>query len=174
MVVFPAQSPDLRRSPLVARVRGQLSASPGSRRLISIAPHDLEGVLPVRRVAVSAPRFFQRRPRDRTGLPASSPCGSLEVTATSSLQDFHPFITSMLGTQRSRSAAAAMRCSGRSALARCCTDDRRSSLPIVTGHPDRDAFRAGSTLDDRVRRRKGARSWEHCESGWRSICDCAV
>ncbi len=35
MVVFPAQPPDLRRSPLVARVRGQLSASPGSRRLVS-------------------------------------------------------------------------------------------------------------------------------------------
>ena len=35
MVVFPAQPPDLRRSPLVARVRGQLSASPGLRRLIS-------------------------------------------------------------------------------------------------------------------------------------------
>ena len=35
MVVFPAQPPDLRRSPLVARVRGQSSASPGSRRLVS-------------------------------------------------------------------------------------------------------------------------------------------
>ena len=35
MVVFPAQPPDLRRSPLVARVRGQLSASPGLRRLVS-------------------------------------------------------------------------------------------------------------------------------------------
>jgi hypothetical protein len=42
MVVFPAQSPDLRHSPLVARVRGQVSASPGSRRLISVAPHCLE------------------------------------------------------------------------------------------------------------------------------------
>jgi len=104
MVVFPAQSPDLRRSPLVARVRGQLSASPGSRRLVSVAPHCLEGVLPVRRLAVSAPRFFQRRPHGRTGLPASSPCGSLEVAATSSLQDFHLFITSMLGTQRSRAS----------------------------------------------------------------------
>jgi hypothetical protein len=100
MVMFPAQPPDLRRSPLVARVRGHPSASPGSRRLLSVAPPLLlERVLPVRRLAVSAPRFFQRRPRDRTGCPASSPCGSLEVAATSSLQDFHPFITSMLGTR---------------------------------------------------------------------------
>ena len=33
--MFPAQPPDARRSPLVARVRGQSSASPGSRRLVS-------------------------------------------------------------------------------------------------------------------------------------------
>ena len=36
-------------------------------------------------------------------------------------------------------------------------------VPIATGHHGRDALRSGSTLDVRVRRRKGARPWEPCE-----------
>ena len=46
------------------------------------------------------------------------------------------------------------------------------------GRPDRDAQAGrgrGDRLNDvRVRRRKGASPWEHCESGWRSICGCGV
>jgi hypothetical protein len=57
----------------------------------------------------------------------------------------------------------------RRGLGRLTTD---CGSAIATSHRHRDAFRSTSTLDVRVRRRKGARPWECCEIGWRSICDC--
>jgi hypothetical protein len=89
--MFPAQPSDLRRPPLVARASQSLACLPWL-AAPSYPPHP--GFMESASCSSAhgfCYRFFQRRPRGRTGsAPASSPCGSLEVAATSSLRGFSP------------------------------------------------------------------------------------
>ena len=109
--MFPAQSLDLRRSPLVVGVRGRVPASPGLRRLVSIAPLGVSGGS----AACSSTRGF--------ALPASFSASLLAgpggpgffalrvacgVATTCFPRDFHPFITSMLDTHTLRAKARSL------------------------------------------------------------------
>jgi hypothetical protein len=73
VVAFPAQSPDLRRNPLVTRASQHSACSPWA-----VAPH-------IRFLFVDSRfryRFFQRRPHGRSPFGPSSPCGSLGIFVT--------------------------------------------------------------------------------------------
>ena len=162
MVVFPAQPPDLRRSPLVARVRGQLSASPGSRRLVSGSCSSARGFCsPLLSAPASRPHRF---PGSFALRFARGRCDQLPPGLS-------PVHHRHAGHTRSRSAAAAMMSSRRRELDRCPADAvSRSPLVITAGMRSIPCRHSMSECGDR----KGAGPWERCEIGWRSICGCGA
>ena len=157
MVVFPAQPPDLRRSPLVARVRGQLSASPGSRRLVSGFCSSARGFCsPLLSAPASRPDRFPgffalRFARGRCDQlpPGLSPVHHLHAGHTTK-----PLRGSRTQQPRRRLTAHArigpVAPSGRSHL-------RAPSFPAQS----------------RASRRRSA-TWDNCVTGWMPICNCAA
>src|SRR5258708_6880192 len=120
---FPHQAADLRRSPLVARASRLLARSPWS-----AAP-------PIRFLFVDSRfryRFFQRRPRDRTGfrrlLRLAVRSGSLRPTSP---EDFHLLSMPMLGTPKSGPGREVPR------AADAMTDNALNYIRVVSAYCDR-------------------------------------